>query len=135
MEDVMDACLKQRGCQVHTMLTAYKRLLKEKVDAESSASEEEGEVDLLDDGTDHSVAAALPEAARAANLLNDQRHAFDKMVQYNPADQMLPKSSQQHKHEQNQVLPVSLTNHLNSPDLTLLPYSLPLSSVLYTHQG
>ena len=87
MEDVMDACLKQRGCQVHTMLTAYKRLLKEKVDAESSASEEEGEVDLLDDGTDHSVAAALPEAVRAASLLNDQRHAFDKMVQYNPAVQ------------------------------------------------
>ena len=87
MEDVMDACLKQRGCQVHTMLTAYKRLLKQNVDAESSASDEEGEVDLLDDGTDHAIAAALPEAARAANLLNDQRHAFDKMVQYNPAVQ------------------------------------------------
>ncbi|HYM85762.1 MAG TPA: lytic transglycosylase, partial [Pseudoxanthomonas sp.] len=34
MEDVMDACFKQRGCQVHTMLTAYKRLLKQNVDAE-----------------------------------------------------------------------------------------------------
>jgi len=87
MEDVMDACLKQRGCQVHTMLTAYKRLLKQNVDAESSASDEEGEVDLLDDGTDHSVVAAQPQSLRAANLLNDQRHAFDKMVQYNPAVQ------------------------------------------------
>jgi membrane-bound lytic murein transglycosylase D len=29
----------------------------------------------------------MPEAARAARLLNDQRHAFDKMVQYNPAVQ------------------------------------------------
>lgn len=87
MEDVMDACIKQRGCQVHTMLTAYKRLLKQNVDAESSASEEEGEVDLLDDGTDHAATIALPEAARAARLLNDQRHAFDKMVQYNPAVQ------------------------------------------------
>lgn len=87
MEDVMDACIKQRGCQVHTMLTAYKRLLKQNVDAESSASEEEGEVDLLDDGTDHAAAIAIPEAARAARLLNDQRHAFDKMVQYNPAVQ------------------------------------------------
>ena len=87
MEDVMDACLKQKGCQVHTMLTAYKRLLKQNVDAESSASEEEAEVDLLDDGTDHAATIALPEAARAARLLNDQRHAFDKMVQYNPAVQ------------------------------------------------
>lgn len=87
MEDVMDACIKQRGCQVHTMLTAYKRLLKQNVDAESSASEEEGEVDLLDDGTDHATVIAMPEAARAARLLNDQRHAFDKMVQYNPAVQ------------------------------------------------
>lgn len=87
MEDVMDACLKQKGCQVHTMLTAYKRLLKQNVDAESSASDEEGDVDLLDDGTDHAATIAIPEAARAARLLNDQRHAFDKMVQYNPAVQ------------------------------------------------
>ncbi|RZA29239.1 MAG: LysM peptidoglycan-binding domain-containing protein [Lysobacteraceae bacterium] len=87
MEDVMDACLKQRGCPVHTMLTAYKRLLKQNVDAESSASDTEGDVDLLDDGSDHAEVAALPEAARAARLLNDQRHAFDRMVQYNPAVQ------------------------------------------------
>ncbi|MET0717462.1 MAG: transglycosylase SLT domain-containing protein [Pseudoxanthomonas sp.] len=87
MEDVMDACLKQRGCQVHTMLTAYKRLLKQNVDAESSASDTEGDIDPLDDGTDHATAIAMPEAARAAHLLNDQRHAFDKMVQYNPAVQ------------------------------------------------
>ena len=89
MEDVMDACLKQRGCQVHTMLTAWKRLLKQNVDAESSASDYEGDIDLLDDGSDHvaAIAASVPESARAAALLNDQRHAFDKMVQYNPAVQ------------------------------------------------
>jgi membrane-bound lytic murein transglycosylase D len=88
MEDVLDACTKQRGCQMHTLLTAYKRLLKQNVDAESSASEEDAEVDLLDDGTDHAVAVAnLPEAERAAALLNDQRHAFDRMVEYNPAVQ------------------------------------------------
>ena len=88
MEDVLDACTRQRGCQVHTLLTAYKRLLKQKVDAESSASEDDAEVDLLDDGTDHAVnAASLPEAERAAALLNDQRHAFDRMVEYNPAVQ------------------------------------------------
>jgi membrane-bound lytic murein transglycosylase D len=89
MEDVLDACIKQRGCQVHTLLTAYKRLLKQNVDDESSASGLEGEVDLLDDGTDHAavIASELPEAARVAGLLNDQRHAFDKMVEYNPAIQ------------------------------------------------
>lgn len=30
------------------------------------------------------------------------------------------------------ALPVSLTNHLNFPDLMVDPYSLPLSSILYT---
>ncbi|HEY5972498.1 MAG TPA: transglycosylase SLT domain-containing protein [Pseudoxanthomonas sp.] len=87
MEDIMDACIKQRGCQVHTMLTAYKRLLKANVDAESSASDEEGGGDALGDDADHTLAATLPEAARTAALLNDQRHAFDRMVQYNPAVQ------------------------------------------------
>ena len=88
MEDTLDACIKQRGCQVHTLLAAYKRLLKQKVDAEASASEDEPVYDPLDDGSDHAGAAqSLPEAARAARLLNDQRHAFDKMVEYNPAVQ------------------------------------------------
>ena len=89
MEDVLDACIKQRGCQVHTLLTAYKRLLKQNVDDESSASGLEGQIDLLDDGTDHAavVTAVLPEATRAAALLNDKRHAFDTMVEYNPAVQ------------------------------------------------
>ncbi len=92
MEDVMDACIKQRGCQVHTLLTVYKRLLKGNVDAESSAqglSGESGSLDPLDDGTDHAdfMSANLPETARATRLLNDQRHAFDKMVEYNPAVQ------------------------------------------------
>ncbi|MET0288271.1 MAG: hypothetical protein ABW178_01440, partial [Pseudoxanthomonas sp.] len=30
MEDVIDACIKQRNCQPHTLLTSYKRLLKQK---------------------------------------------------------------------------------------------------------
>ena len=92
MEDVMDACIKQRGCQVHTLLTAYKRLLKGNVDAGSAAqwmSGESGSMDPLDDGTDHAALppASLSETARASRLLNDQRHAFDKMVEYNPAVQ------------------------------------------------
>ncbi len=92
MEDVMTACIRQRGCQVHTLLTAYKRLLKGNADAESGAIGLAGEgssMDPLDDGTDHAslLGKDLPESARAARLLNDQRHAFDKMVEYNPAVQ------------------------------------------------
>ncbi len=89
MEDVLVACAKQRGCHPSTLLASYKRLLKEKADAESSDGEDEV-VDLLDDGTDHSTVRQVmegPEAARAATLLNDQRHAFDRMVEYNPAVQ------------------------------------------------
>ncbi len=91
MEDVLDACIKQKGCQVHTLLATYKRLLKSSVDG-VDALETEGEdtagMDPLDDGTDHSpLSQQIPEAQRAADLLNDQRHAFDKMVEYNPAVQ------------------------------------------------
>lgn len=90
MEDVLDACIKQRGCQVHTLLTTYKRLLKDHADGDPPADGEESDIDPLDDGTDHAAgvpAPQIPEAQRAANLLNDQRHAFDKMVEYNPAVQ------------------------------------------------
>ncbi|KRA42393.1 transglycosylase SLT domain-containing protein [Pseudoxanthomonas sp. Root630] len=90
MEDVLDACIKQRGCQVHTLLASYKRLLKDNTDGQSAGAEDEGEaIDALDDGTDHATPAgtAVPETARTATLLNDQRHAFDRMVEYNPAIQ------------------------------------------------
>lgn len=91
MEDVVAACLKLRGCQVTTMLAGYKRLLKAGVDAEAPAGEDvDGEDDaLLEADSDHvgPLAADVPEAARAASLLNDQRHAFDTMVKYNPAVQ------------------------------------------------
>lgn len=89
MEDVLDACLQQRGCQVHTLLAAYKRLLKDNADARGEGGDDEGEaIDALDDGTDHApIAGQVPETARTAALLNDQRHAFDRMVEYNPAVQ------------------------------------------------
>lgn len=83
MEDVIAACMKQRGCSVPTMLAAYKRLLKVNADAEAEAVEgDEGESD------DHAsaIAADVPEAARAAHLLSDGHH-FDEMVQFNPAVQ------------------------------------------------
>ena len=83
MEDVVAACMKQRGCSVPTMLATYKRLLKQDADAEAEALEEAPEGD-----DDHvgSLATAVPEAARAAQLLQED-HRFDKMVQFNPAVQ------------------------------------------------
>ncbi len=90
MEDVIDACIKQRGCLVANQLATYKRLLKARADAEAPAAEDPEDDDiLLQADPDHLGPAAngVPEAARAATLLNDQRHDFDKMVQYNPAVQ------------------------------------------------
>ena len=91
MEDVIDACIKLRGCPVNTMLAGYKRLLKANVDAEAAANDETDTDDdeLLQADPDHvgPLAADVPEAARTARLLNDQRHAFDQMVQYNAAVQ------------------------------------------------
>jgi len=81
MEDVVADCMKQRGCSVPTMLAAYKRLLKLNADAEADASDEE-----VDDDHANPLAADVPEAARAAQLLSDD-HRFDKMVQFNPAVQ------------------------------------------------
>lgn len=88
MEDVIDACIKQRGCQVGTMLAGYKRLLKANADAQADdeADQDDG---LLEADADHAspLVADVPEAARAAGLLNDNRHDFDRMVEYNPAVQ------------------------------------------------
>ncbi len=89
MEDVMAACVDQRGCSVPSMLTTYERLLKLNADAEA------GDDGLLDDGMgpdhavplEHAMPHEVPQAARAAALLADDRHAFDRMVQYNPAVQ------------------------------------------------
>lgn len=89
MEDVVDACIKQRGCEVGTMLAGYKRLLKAQADAAAGTGEDEDGDGLLEADDDHAnpLVADVPEAARAAGLLNDNRHAFDGMVQYNPAIQ------------------------------------------------
>lgn len=82
MEDVAAACSAQKGCQLSSMLAAYKRLLKLNADAEAEVVEDAPE------GDDHAspLVANVPEAARAAQLLSDD-HRFDKMVQYNPAVQ------------------------------------------------
>lgn len=83
MEDVMADCVKQKGCSATTMLTAYKRLLKQNADL--AAGDEVPEDGAADDGD--TLAADVPEAARAAALLSADGERFVKMVQYNPAVQ------------------------------------------------
>lgn len=89
MEDVISDCVKQKGCQMGTLLATYKRLLKRDADdaGDDAVADEAG--DRLEADPDHvgPLAADVPEAARAAALLNDKRHAFDNMVEYNPAVQ------------------------------------------------
>lgn len=85
MEDVIAACSKQRGCSIPTMLITYKRLLKFNADVEGGIG-----ADLADDDDDadaDALAHHVPASANAASLLDDKRHAFDRMVQFNPAVQ------------------------------------------------
>jgi membrane-bound lytic murein transglycosylase D len=84
MEDVVAACARQRGCPVASMVTPFKRLLKQGVDA--SLVDEEGEARGVPHGSPAGVSAAVPEAARAAALLSEG-HRFDRMVEFNPAVQ------------------------------------------------
>lgn len=88
MEDVLGDCVGQKGCQLGTLLASYKRLLKEQADGQAEDAPEDAGPTLQAD-PDHvgPLAADVPEAARAAALLNDKRHAFDSMVEYNPAIQ------------------------------------------------
>ena len=86
MEDIISACAAQRGCSVPTLATSYKRLLKLQVDQEG-----EGEEALVEEELDHHIAGFhqdVPEAARAEALIgDDNRHDFDRMVEFNPAVQ------------------------------------------------
>lgn len=108
MEDVIDACARQRGCQVSNLLASYKRLLKLAADSESPLADvapgDDADIDPLDSDPDHvgvpavgvpavgASAVGMSDDARAAQLLDgsllDARtHRFDDMVQYNPAVQ------------------------------------------------
>jgi membrane-bound lytic murein transglycosylase D len=85
MEDVIVACGNLRGCHPATMLAAWKRLLKQQADGQGVSLDED---DPLDPDPDHrGVVADVPEAARAAYLLDDKDHRFDDMVRLNPAVQ------------------------------------------------
>lgn len=107
MEDAMAACTRLEGCPVSTLLASYARLLKEAADGEAALADGDG-IDPDDADPDHAgpdrpgidgaasqpspgdaglLAADVPEAARAASLLDSKSHRFDDMVQYNPAVQ------------------------------------------------
>ena len=83
MEDVVVACEAQRGCNTSNMLAAYKRLLKQDADAQRLGLAEPGSDGK---GVLGGLVGDVPEAARAAHLLEDG-HAFDEMVEFNPAVQ------------------------------------------------
>ncbi|MCL1633301.1 transglycosylase SLT domain-containing protein [Luteimonas sp. SX5] len=89
MEDAVDACSQQKGCEVTNMVTVYKRLLKTSADAQGQIPDEADDPSDLDPDHAGDIAFSndVPEAAKAASLLDDKRHRFDKMVQYNPAVQ------------------------------------------------
>jgi membrane-bound lytic murein transglycosylase D len=84
MKAVIDACSKQRGCSVPTMLATYERLLKAtpQLGEELFDGEEE---DPIDEGD--FASADVPESANAAALLSEDGQRFVRMVQFNPAVQ------------------------------------------------
>lgn len=84
MEDVMSACVQQRGCQLPTLLASYKRLLKQETDAQDTLEAPEA----LDEGPAAApgMAGQVPEAARTVSLMGDERN-MAYMVEFNPAVQ------------------------------------------------
>ena len=83
MKAVVDACTKQRGCAVDTMLTTYERLLKATPQFDDGMPS--GDEDPIDERD--FAAANVPDTANAASLLSEDGQQFVKMVQFNPAVQ------------------------------------------------
>ena len=81
---VIEACSKQRGCSVPTMLATYERLLKATPQLGEEVFDDEGE-DPIDEGD--FASADVPDAANAASLLSEDGQRFVRMVQFNPAVQ------------------------------------------------
>ena len=85
MEDVIAACVKQRGCSVQAMMVTFKRLLKVNADAPGEVLDGDIDSTLVDEPLD--AGSHVPDAAGAAALLTADGQRFVKMVQYNPAVQ------------------------------------------------
>jgi len=89
LEEVTQRCLKTKGCDTTRVITSYETLLKSADIGPSDdiVGEEDWDTNLSD--LDHQPSPLLansPEAQRSIKLLNDG-HAFDKMVEMNPAVQ------------------------------------------------
>jgi membrane-bound lytic murein transglycosylase D len=94
MEDAVADCAHAEGCPVSTLVASYARLLQEAADGDAGIDADDADPDHA--GLDAAAvtapqpgqfAADVPEAARAASLLDGKSHRFDDMVQYNPAVQ------------------------------------------------
>ncbi len=81
---VIEACARQKGCSMPTMLATYERLLKATPQAGEEMFGDEGE-DPIDEAD--FTAADVPDEANAASLLSEDGQRFVKMVQFNPAVQ------------------------------------------------
>jgi len=89
LEDLSQRCLKSKGCDTTRVLTNYETLLKsaDLGPKDELVGEEDWDSNLAEPDPQLSpVLASSPEAQRSMQILNDG-HAFDKMVEMNPAVQ------------------------------------------------
>jgi membrane-bound lytic murein transglycosylase D len=89
LEQVTQRCLRTKGCDTTRVIASYETLLKSSDigPSDDMVGEEDWDTNLSD--PDHQPSPLLansPEAQRSIKLLNDG-HAFDKMVEMNPAVQ------------------------------------------------
>lgn len=83
MKTVVDACARQHGCPLESMLGTYERLLQDTPRFEDTSND-----DGLEPLDERDFAAAdVPESASGAALLSEDGQRFVKMVQMNPAVQ------------------------------------------------
>jgi membrane-bound lytic murein transglycosylase D len=83
LEDLAQACLKQRGCDTTRVITVYEAMVKARDVRDRQALVTEDPDEFGD--PDHMVSPVLansPEAVRSLALLDDG-HGFDKLVQVN----------------------------------------------------
>jgi membrane-bound lytic murein transglycosylase D len=85
MEDVIDACMKLKGCPVSTLMASYKRLLKADIDAQARGGDDGDEGSDTEPGD--LPTTNVPQSAEAAALLAADDARFVRMVQMNPAVQ------------------------------------------------
>ncbi|GAB1407195.1 transglycosylase SLT domain-containing protein [Thermomonas brevis] len=79
----IEACGKQRGCELAPMLERYEALLK--ATPGDDMLEDDEDLDLIDEAD--FASAGVPEQADAATLLGEEGERFVRMVQFNPAVQ------------------------------------------------